>query len=42
MFDYKTISKDNNGAQIMLIDEPERVVVPAQPMSDEDYSNFTL
>lgn len=42
MFDYKTISKDNNGAEIMLIDEPEKVVVPAQPMSDEDYSSFTL
>ena len=41
-FDYKVISKDNNGAQIMMTYEPERVVVPAQPMSDEDYSNFTL
>lgn len=37
MFDYKF--KDNN---IVLIDAPERVVVPAQPMSDEDYSGFTL
>ncbi len=42
MFDYKAISKDNNGADIVLIDEPERVVVPVQPMSDEGYSNFTL
>lgn len=37
MIDYKF--EDNN---VVLIDEPERVVVPAQPMSDEDYSNFTL
>lgn len=42
MFDYKTISKDNNGTQIMVIDEPERVVVSAQPMSNEDYSNFNI
>ena len=37
MFDYKF---ENNN--IVLIDEPERVVVPAQPMSNEDYSDFTL
>ena len=37
MFDYKF--EDNN---IVLIDSSEKVVVPAQPMSDEDYSNFTL
>lgn len=37
MFDYKF--EDNN---IVLIDAPEKVVVTAQPMSNEDYSNFTL
>ena len=37
MFDYKF---ENNN--IALIDAPEKVVVPAQSMSDEDYSNFTL
>lgn len=42
MFDYQVVDKTNDGAGIMLIDEPEKVVVPAQPMSDADYSNFTL
>lgn len=37
MFDYKF---ENNN--IVLIDAPEKVVVPAQPMSDEDYSNFNI
>lgn len=37
MLDYKF--KNNN---IVLIDKQERVVIPAQPMSDEDYSDFTL
>lgn len=37
MFDYEF---ENNN--IVLIDKPEKVVVPAQPISDEDYSNFRL
>lgn len=37
MFDYKF--EDND---IVLIDALEKVVVPAQPMSDEDYSNFNI
>lgn len=42
MYTYNNISTDDNGALIELVDKPERVVIPAQPIDWDAYKDFTL